>query len=241
MFPWILSASLGTFRTLSKPNMAAEPAAKKRSSAAVAKDVQATSDTLALTKAIVTIQKNQVSFAKSVDDAKHLIEEYLQDLELRASEKRDEMKKLDAMYEEERRSKKIRIDQDLQAYGYAEALKVLAERKEVAISQDELTRLKNELETMKRDKAKEVAELVRVEREKHESALKTFQTTNDLKHAAEIATQTASNKQLQGHIAVLEKQIQSLQDDVNKQRQLTKDVAESARPQYMTAPGNPQR
>lgn len=159
----------------------------------------------------------------------------MEDLELKTTAKRKAMVELDEDYESKKKTKRIELDQEIRAYGYQEALKIIKEHKEVAISEADLAKLNKELQELqelKQNRATEMAEVLRQEKEKYEKEMKTFQTTSDLRHQTEVDTQAATIKQLQNHIQVLEKQTQSLQQDIEKQRELTKNVAESSRPQY---------
>jgi hypothetical protein len=203
---------------------------KKRASSSSSSTPE--NDSLALTKSIINIKKQQESFEKSVNECKKLIEDHLEDLELKTTAKRKAMVELDEDYESKKKTKRIELDQEIRAYGYQEALKIIKEHKEVAISEADLAKLNKELQELKQNRATEMAEVLRQEKEKYEKEMKTFQTTSDLRHQTEVATQAATIKQLQNHIQVLEKQTQSLQQDIEKQRELTKNVAESSRPQY---------
>jgi hypothetical protein len=191
-----------------------------------------TSDNLALTKSILGIKKQQDSFEKSVTELKKIIEEQLGDLELKTNAKRKQMDELDEEFELRKKSRKIELDQDLKAYGYSEAIKLIQDKKEVTIALDDLNKLKSELDLHKRDHSQQLADVSKIEREKYERELQIFKTTSDLQHKTEVAKMTSQVQQLQDHIKVLDKQIQSLQQDVEKQRELTRDVANASKPQY---------
>jgi hypothetical protein len=206
-------------------NIAAK-AAKKAASAA-GKDP----DGYALTNSIVKISKQMETFPKVVAECKELIEGQLQDIELRTNMKRKAMDALDEEFEQRKKSRRIDLEQDLRAYGYAEALKVIKEHKQTPVPDDELAKLKAELDLLRQDNQQKMDQLLAQERSRYEKDMKTFQITSDLRHETEVAKMEASVKQLQDHIKVLENTIASQKQDIDKQRELTRSVAESARPQ----------
>ena len=71
----------------------------------------------------------------------------------------------------------------------------------------------------------------KIEQEKYERERKTFEKTLGLEHDAIMAKQEAKITQLNDHIKVLETTIVALKADIEAQRNLTKAVAESSRPQ----------
>lgn len=193
-------------------------------------------DPLALAKAVHTIVQKQDAFNKSVEDCSKLIHDGLSNLEMEATSKRRKIDELNVQYEQTKRTRVIELEQDLQEHGYKKALELLAQRKEIAVSEEKwnqvLTRGDELAETVK---TIEQTTLARCQKE-HAKALQDQQERLTLKHQAEIADHVANSKQLKNHISVLEKQVGTLQQDIEKQRQLTKDVAESARPQYHSLP-----
>lgn len=203
-----------------------------------AKSQDDASDSLALTKAIIAIKKQQESFEKAAMDCRKLVDEHFSDLELKTSAKRKAMEELDEQFEQTKRSKKIDLDNVLKEYGYSEAVKTLQARSEVPISSADLAKLKTDLEFYKKDHSQQLAEVAKSEKDKYEKEMKNYQTVSDLKHQTDLAQKESSIKQLKDHIAVLDNQIKSLQQDVDKQRELTKSVSEASRPQYYPSPSS---
>lgn len=195
-------------------------------------------DTLALTRSINTITKNMQSFEKSVGECKQLIEEGLTDLEIRTTLKRKAMGELDEEYEHKKKSRKIDLEQDLRAHGFEEAVRILKEQKFTAIQDDELHKLKTELAEIKAEGKTQLESALNAERQRFQRDMEVFKTTSSLQNQTEVAKLTANVEKLQDHIKVLENTINAQKNDIDKQRELTKQVAESARPQPAFYPNN---
>ena len=195
------------------------------------KEANVANDQVALIKAVGTIKKSIDTFEKSVEECKKLVEEKLEDLELHTSLKRKAIDELEQEYEQKKKSRRIDLEQDIRAFGYTEALKILKERKESPIPEEDLAKLKAELQSIKQDHQNVLNETIAQEKAKHQKEMKHFTETSDLRHQTEMAKREALIHQLQDHIKVLETTIVSQKEDIDKQRELTKSVAESARPQ----------
>lgn len=185
---------------------------------------------------MLSLSKSQVAFTKSVDDCKGLIENTFQDIDVQLSRKRKEIDELDQEFRQSKRAKTIDLEQEMKAFGREQALKILAENKEKAVTMAEWDKLQHELATLRQDQSAALAQVVNQERAKYEKELQLYKTTSDLKHTSEVATQNASIEQLRNHIDILEKQIKTLQGELANARELTRQVAESNRPVYSHPP-----
>lgn len=190
----------------------------------------------AIAKAMNGLSKSQVAFTKSVEDCKGLIENTFQDIDVQLSRKRKEIEELDQEFRQSKRAKTIDLEQEMKAFGREQALKILADNKEKAVSMAEWDKLQHELATLRQDQSAALAQVANQERAKYEKELQLYKTTSDLKHTSEVATQNASIEQLRNHIDILEKQIKTLQGELANARELTRQVAESSRPVYSHPP-----
>lgn len=196
----------------------------------------ADNDELGLKKSILKIIQNQETFAKSVAECKSLIDEQLSDLELKTTAKRKAMSDLDEEFNQNQKSRKLDLEHDLRLHGYNAAVKLIKERKEVPIAEEELAKLKAELELLKRDHTTQIQTIAKEARAQYEKELAAYQLTSDLKHQAEIARNESKILQLTDHVKVLDAQIANQKSDLDKQMKLTESVAKSAQPQYYPAP-----
>jgi chromosome segregation ATPase len=197
----------------------------------MSKTATKSSDPIQLTKAINSLMKTQDTFGKNLDALSTLITDQLGDIELRLANKQKALDELKEEYDRQLKNRKIEVDQAIKVYGYEEALKILADRKEVPVDAADYQELKAEVETLKQEMKEAVDSAVKKERERAERELSRELKTQMLENDAKQAEASAQLSQKQKEVEVLEKQIKSLQSDLEKQRELTRSVAEAARPQ----------
>lgn len=181
----------------------------------------------ALTKAVQQMNQKQEAFLAGVETFKALSA----DLELRYSSKRKQLDDLDEEFVQKQKTRKFELELALKEEGYQRAVQILAERGETALQTAEWNKLKEEYEVLKRDKAKEVSEVRVAEAQKWVAEKKQLEEMSKLRHEAENAKHVAELDQFKTHIKVLQDQISDLKKDADKQRDLTKALAEANRPQ----------
>ena len=188
-----------------------------------------TNSRLELAKAINGITTKQDAFIKAVDSFKDLTKESLEELNLKIESKQTEFDQLEQKYNTILKQKKIETDQELQEYKYEAAKTILKERSETPIAAEELKSMKTELESLKKDRAEELAALVEQEKKRGADALKAALNNNNLTHKAEIAEMKATVDQQRKEIESLHKTVENMKEEIAAQRQLTKEVAQASR------------
>ena len=190
-------------------------------------------DMLNLTKSVNSLKKTQETFGKSVENMNQLLRDYFEDLELRIATKKRERQDLEEEYARLTKSAKIEIDQDLKAYGYDAAKKILSERKEVPICAEELKKLQEDLRVARSELKAAVDEAVKAANERSSRHLAHELKTRELEYSAKSANTDAALKQKDSEISVLQRTISDLRSEIEKQRALTEAVASASRPQYV--------
>jgi hypothetical protein len=218
----------------------AAPSAKRKSraTASSSKDDSAQDDNLALVRCIQNIQQFQVNFTDAIKRAEDLIGRQFSDLELRIQGKRRELDALDETFATKERSLRVQMELDMRAHGRATAVGFLERLQppETAIVVSEWSAIQSRLAELEKSMADTIRANRDTETAKANAEFANWKMQVELQHKAVLAEQGARCTQLSDHIKVLEKQIQQLHDDVAKQRQLTKDVADAARPMAQQQP-----
>ena len=191
---------------------------------------------LELPRAIKGVQKTQEGFMKAVAAVETLIQDVFEGLEMKLERKQRELSELDADFIRKKNANRIAVDQDLAAYGYEGALKILSQRGEKAVNAVEDEKLKSERETLSHRYQQSEQEAVEAEKQRGHRHLQQMLETTKLQQEAAVAKVEAQLEQKDREIAVLRETITGLKEDLEKQRQLTKSVADAARPQYVQAP-----
>jgi hypothetical protein len=190
-----------------------------------------------LTKAVQQMNQRQEAFLNGVEAFKSISN----DLEMRFSSKRKQLEDLDEEYEQHQKTKKFELEQAIREEGYKHAIQILSERDEEPIAKTSLTKLKQDFELLQKQKSQEIAAAAESEKAKYIADKKQLEEMSRLKHEAENAKHVAELEQYKMHIKVLQEQIADLKKDADKQRDLTKSLAEASRPQMMTQMSNPQK
>lgn len=198
-----------------------------------------------MTRAIHNISKQQESFKKAVDQW-HDIEKEIE-LRITATKKRmddqesmrnKEMQELEGEVERQRKRKRIDMEQDIREFGMDQVKKLLAERKQISIAADEYEQLKKEVEILRKQKDDAVAQAVHECLDKAKAELSSRTESLQLRHSAELAGVNARADQGKNQIKVLEDTIGALRNELDRQRELTREIAyaQSSRPNPYSGP-----
>lgn len=189
---------------------------------------------------MTALKKSHEAFMKSVESAHSLIDSQMEENVLKINHQKQELENLEVSRkrrfqeieedtQRQRKARKIDLDQDIKAYGYQKALKILEERNEVPIEKDVLAQLRNDLSQARAETAAAVDKTAKQEREKAHKNMAHFEKTTRLEHEAALAQVKAQLEQKDQQIKVLDKTILDLKDELTSTRQLVKDVAQSQR------------
>lgn len=221
---------------------------KKTTSQQFTSQQSSESERLLLAKAIASLTQTQASFIESVEHYKSITEESLRQVDLEMdikkkefaeqskqldkefSEKNEELdsdyKKKKLEYDQELKNKKIDVEQELREHKYDAITQMLEnDFNEIAVDKDEYDALQGELMQL-RDSYEKDLEKAKVElRNAHAKELNASIGSNNLKHTAETAELTASVKQQEREISILNSTIENLKKELAAQRELTREVA----------------
>lgn len=187
------------------------------------------SERLSLATAIASITRKGDEWVAALEAFKTLRENIIQNLETEISTLQRSKEETEALFEQTKRARQIEMDQDLSEYGYQQALKILSDRKEVAVSQDQLQSLQQELSTLK---AKDSSELKTAVENEQKAAAKAFafeKRALQLQHEKEVAQLTAQNEALISSVENLKRDVEKAQVRLEQAQDLTRHVAEAAK------------
>jgi hypothetical protein len=201
---------------------------KKRKRARTSASTSDENPKLQLAQAINAIKKNQESFKKSVDSWTTVNDDIFTNLELKLQAKTKELEQLEVDYTNKKRQKKIEIDAEVRESGYAAVQKILEDRKEVAVPIEKWNALNKNYEELKSSHTKNLQDAVSEERARNEKDMKALKKQSDLEHATIMAQSNAKIDQQAQQLKVLEATIQSLKQDIDAQRNLTREIAVAA-------------
>ena len=182
---------------------------------------------MAFTKAINSIIASQDSFQKRVDDLKAMTASKFEDLQLKIQKKQEELDATDRKLAERKRIGTLDIDLKLRQYGYEAAKKILEERAETAIRVEDYKELQHKYGTLKANFDADVRKAVAKEEARGKRHIEELTKNLELKNKAEVATVEAKLATQNKHIEVLEKNIGSMERNLQEARNLTKSVASS--------------
>ena len=177
---------------------------------------------LELTKIVHRFNDLQENFTDSIQKLEKYRGETIFHLDAEIQNKRQEFNELNEDFEKHRKRKQIEIENDILKDKFEAAKKFLEMHNQVPINKTELETLRNAKETYE----KEMSVAVKKEKERGARNLTEALKNNDLAHKAEIAELKAQNNQQNIQISHLNSLLNKREEDVYKQIQLTKDVAE---------------
>lgn len=161
-----------------------------------------------------------------------LITDFLEDISVTVEHKQQELDKLDKEYKTKETDLKIELEQEFKADARTKAIEILESGGEIPVNKEDYYQLLEDLRALKADQKTAIDEAVKAERQSAAKSAEYTKRTLELTHQVEVAKSEAEVQQLRDHVGVLESQIVSLKEDIEKQRNLTQAVAEASRPQH---------
>jgi len=169
-----------------------------------------------LATALSNIAAKGDAWIKAVEDFKMLRQNTFTHLENEIETFKRQREEVEQEFEHAKWNKK----QELCEYGYQSALKILADRKEVAISEEELNRLTEKLHDLEQRGDYEVKRAVEEERMNAQRLMDFEKKTQQLQHEKEVATLTSQ-------VEALTKQLSFTKEEIDFQRELCRSIAEN--------------
>lgn len=191
------------------------------------KDTNDQTERVQLANAIQAIAKAEVQFSKSVENLKEWSSDKLIELELTIVAKRKELDDIREEFDQKRKSGEIEINTELKAHGRSVAIKYLKEFSEEPINSDEKIRITNEITELKNKLETEISSIRDHHKRKSDARIVAASKQKDLEMEAKMATTTAQNEQLKQQLSNMFKQITKLEEQLESQRTLIKDVAQA--------------
>lgn len=193
---------------------------------------------LELAKAINGMTQKMEGFNKAAEGLAAFTKDQLVEFDMQIEARKEELKRLSEDYEHSRKRGRTETELFLQEYRYEGAKKILAERGEVPIASSDLEGMRNTLTRLTTEREKEIDEVVKREKQRHDAALSAATSMQTLRHEAATAGLTAVKEQQIREIASLNTTITNLKDEVAQQRKLTEAVANAGRAAPITLSTN---
>lgn len=178
---------------------------------------------LVLAKNIADLTKALNSTGKAWDALQAARDEIETKFELEMRDRKRRFDESDADFEQKRKSRKVDLDLECKKYGRDKAVEILKATGEVPILQEELDSLKARAKKNEEELKQAVQEAV--------SGAKKSAERNAQRQSLEFDKKEAENKacitQLMAQCKQLQKQAADAQENLDKERQLMKDLVES--------------
>jgi hypothetical protein len=175
------------------------------------------------------LARTRQSFIDACNWAQEFEESSLENLNLLITEKKAELAELAAHFSNEKKNAEIKLAQEIAEHKYQAVLGILATRSEVAIVKGELDDLRARCANAAQHLETELGKLRDSEKAAAHAQLGAALKARDLEHKASTAELAAKVSQQEREIASLNAQIQNLLVQIEKQRELTKSVADAGR------------
>ncbi len=184
---------------------------------------------LVLANAISQVEKGMTSFTKSVESwdsiRENIIEEIDNEIQTKKRARDDIQIEFDT--KKKRLELELKVDYDMQAY--EKATEVLEERKEVAINQQELNNLKNEVKEWEQKYSEDLSKLRENLISAHGKELERALQTCTLTHEMETAEMKAEAGKFRSLTENMQKQLDLAETRLEEERGLVRSIAESSR------------
>jgi hypothetical protein len=222
------SSSSSSSASASKPRKRARTTTSSKAGGNVAASKKPSQFADKLTKAITAVAKAQEGFSKNVALLEELRETAFDELDNILTSKQQELDYLEEEYANQKRQRRLQVDMDIREHGLTESTRILAEQGKVPVVKEEYEALQARYEALVQshdDTVRQAVEDADARNVKHIAIIK---NTLELQKKAEVATVEAKFGAQQTQIQIYKDQIARLAEDLNAQRELTKDVAASA-------------
>ena len=211
----------------------AAPAApkKRRATAAPSSSApyEATNERLEFRKCLAELAHCKQAFAEAVEKCHAFEEETLESLSLQLTEKKAELAELQAQFAVERKNAEIKLAQEVAEFRYKAAVDILSGRGEQAVATAELEELRAKCAAAAAQLDAECKRVREEERAAGHAQLGAAIKSKELEHKANMAELNAKVEQQKLQIASMQAQLEAYSKEVDKQRELTKQVADAGR------------
>ena len=184
---------------------------------------------LALVSALSAIATKGDGWIKSIEDFKAVRQDILTNLENELQTLKRQREESQQEFEQNKRAKKIDLEQEVSEYGYQAALKILGARKETAVLSVELEQLKTRVRDLESQGDTQVRKTIEEERASAAKALTIEKKTLTLEHQKEIASLTSQVESLKQQLTSARAEIEKAETRLDQTRELVRSVADSCK------------
>jgi hypothetical protein len=190
-----------------------------------------------MTRALQGITEGRASFVRAVErfgelekDLETRILNQKRKLDEDEVAKKKENAEMQVEYERERKRRRVDLEHELRANETGELVRLLESQGKTAVPADHLARMERENKELRESREVVVEAAVGKIRLDMQKSLEAQEERLGLQHAAELATTKATVVQHKDTIELLNRTIANLRQDIDNQRELTKQVALAHRP-----------
>lgn len=209
--------------------MADKAPAKKRKTVGTSVAPVESNERVEFRKVCQELARTRQGFVDAVEWCKAFEEESMENLNMLITEKKAQLAELTAQFEVEKKNSQIKLAQEIAEHKLQAALAILTARGEVALPKTELEELRQRCATAAQHLEAELGRVRDAEKASGHAQLGAALKARDLEHKAESAALTAKVAQQEHEIQSLQAQLQNYVLQLDKQRELTKSVADAGR------------
>lgn len=203
------------------------PAVRKTKSTTSSVKVE-DSERIQLAKTLRDLTSTQVAFLEAVEGFKTWTSDKVSEFDALIEEKKDQLKVLGDQLKVNEKENAIKISQFIREKEHEAAVEFLEKAGEVAIPKEKYEALLAAVAASEQARSTELDKLKAECTADKKAAISTITKQLELEHKAAFATAEATANQLREQIKLYEQTISSLREEVDKQRQLTKSVADAS-------------
>lgn len=180
-------------------------------------------------KHVQELMKKIVGFETKFQQCKEFVGTYLGDFEDKINYKKRKVAEMDEDYKLQQKQKEIELRNHINEQGYQFAVEILASRtpKEIPVQETMLNSLREQIKQLQGDMKKQISDEVAKHKELLEKEYKHREETSRLQQESQSASMKAQADALNHHIDVLKESLASAKEEINKQRELTKEISTS--------------
>jgi DNA repair exonuclease SbcCD ATPase subunit len=196
------------------------------------KSVTTVNPQLELAKSIKALVASQDMSHKRIQQLDELMKSITGDFELQITTKKRELEQLNEDYNHRQKTRHLQLEHEFKELEMTKVKEILESRNEMSITKQEHSNLQNQIKELHKAHEDETAQIRASLHHMHEKELKELEKTKRLEVSAQLAEFNAAKTSHTQQIALLHSTIESLRNELMEQRNLTKSVAESSRPQH---------
>jgi len=186
------------------------------------------SETMQLTSAITNLCNRSEQFLKAVEEFKQLQQTLDHNFQNQMVCKKRELENLEQDYEQQKRQKRITLEQELQEFGLKSAIDILTHHGDVAIPKADWDKLNQKCKELEQDQTSKLAEALTLERDHAAKNLLIEKNTLQLQHEKDVAKLTSQVEAQQKQLDMAKDELKKAETRLEAERNLCQKIAESS-------------